>query len=79
MMLSLFMLLFIFIYQTSSSTLSSKTQIRKFNALSSTTMTGQEAAGKGINNQETKNAAANSDAAIQKPLRGWQLFGVLFR
>lgn len=39
----------------------------------------EDASEKGFNTQQTKNAAAMSDSAVQKPLRGWQLTGVLAR
>ena len=42
-------------------------------------MTGQDAAEKGVDNQQIRNAAAMSDGAVQKPLRGWRLVGVLSR
>lgn len=43
-------------------------------------MAGQDAAEKGTDEQQTKSLAAMSDdGAVQKPLRGWRLLGVLFR
>ncbi|KAK0506855.1 hypothetical protein JMJ35_010709 [Cladonia borealis] len=40
-------------------------------------MTGPEDAEKGIDSQQRNNAAAMSHGAVQKPLRGWRLMGVL--
>ena len=42
-------------------------------------MAGQDAAEKGASNQQTKDTAAMSRGAVQKPLRGWRLMGVLSR
>ena len=42
-------------------------------------MAGPEAAAKDMDSQQTKKAAAMSDGAVQKPLRGWRLLGVLSR
>ena len=39
----------------------------------------QNAAEKGIHDQQAKRATAASGAAVQEPLRGWRLSGVLFR
>lgn len=38
-----------------------------------------EAAAKDMGIQQTNNVAAMSDGAVQKPLRGWRLLGVLSR
>ncbi len=53
--------------------------IFSLNTLLSTIMAGREAAAKAMNSQQTKSAAAMSDGAVQKPLRGWRLLGVLSR
>ena len=42
-------------------------------------MRGQDTAEMGANTQQISNAANMSDDAVQKPLRGWRLVGVLSR
>ena len=42
-------------------------------------MAGPEAAAKVMNSRQPNDAAAMSDGAVQKPLRGWRLLGVLSR